>query len=619
MADSAINSHDPVASWDWARNFLTQAASGGESGALGTGAKHRWMSLNDLRSLLVELDNVVNDLTTTLPGKVLDARQAKVLSDAILLRELIANKVSAFQATPDDEHYPTEKLVKDALDLLTSRIDNILEGQDLDPNKDVEVLDARTSATTGMVYPTIGQRMDALDVRSAKIFGLDWNNSTDAYTRTDDAVGMTTSAPNGVSKIVSDFDDYYPWKGIKQVKVDGDKRILAYLGDALYDTVDGEYMTLVPQFWYQDYIDGTIRKVRIADMPLAGYKPAWLDKDGNPVQYRLIGRTPAGYDTELRSKPDMGVEVNRTYTSFITTAYAKGNGEWWLDDSATRHKLGLLMAVEAGDWDVKAKYGNGIQSGMPYGSGAAYLAVAATTSANTVTIPDTPTNFYVGMVVQIGTAYTNNSIAKDRKITDVTNNLDGTQTITVDGAPFNTAIGTSIATWGQPVPSEQIDALDGGSGYILQFGSSARSHVSYRGIWDLWGNVWSFTYGFARYDGRYYVCFDQSKYNVSDPRSNAGWFDTGKSVYIENGYQYTREPFVTDHGSVDFPTATGGGAGSATFYAAYLYYFNSTYSGVRILLSGGSWSYGGSVSLFCCDGSGAPGSSIRLIGSRLIA
>ena len=72
--EKAINSHDTVATWDWARNFLTQAASGSESGAIGTGAKHRWMNLDVLRALLVEVANVENNLATVVPGKVLDAR-----------------------------------------------------------------------------------------------------------------------------------------------------------------------------------------------------------------------------------------------------------------------------------------------------------------------------------------------------------------------------------------------------------------------------------------------------------------------------------------------------------------------------------------------------------------
>jgi hypothetical protein len=468
----------------------------------------------------------------------------------------------------------------------------------------------------------IDTRVSRLETQSLQIFGLEWDNDTDTYTRTDMAVGLNFGTPDGVNAIASDFDNYYPWKGIRQVKVDSNKNILAELGDSNYSSVDGEYMTLIPQFWFQDYIDvDNVRHIRIATQPVVGFYPAWLDKDGNTVEYRLVGRVPAGYDTELRSKPDMGVEVNRTYTSFITAAYAKGDGGWWLDDSATRHKLGLLMAVEAGDWDQKAKFGQGINSGMPYGSGSEFVCSVSQTGATSIIIPNAgATNMYVGMVMQIGTAYSNNSVAANRKITAIADYDASNKRITVDGVAFNSTAGTtSIVSWGQPVPSSQIDALGGGSGYILQFGSEARSHVSYRGIWDLWGNVWSFTYGFARYNGAYYVCFDQSKYNVTDPRSDAGWSYTGDGEYFDgNGYQLTRKPFVTDQGSVDYVIVIGGGAGSGTFYAAYVYNFTATYDGVRILRSGGVWDYGGSVSLFCCGGLSAPGSSLRNFGSRLI-
>jgi hypothetical protein len=130
--------------------------------------------------------------------------------------------------------------------------------------------------------------------------------------------------------------------------------------------------------------------------------------------------------------------------------------------------------------------------------------------------------------------------------------------------------------------------------------------------------VWSFTYGFARYNGAYYVCFDQSKYNVTDPRSDAGWSYTGDGGYISDGYQYTRKAYITDQGSIDYVIISGSGAGSGTFYAAYVAAFHATYDSVRILLSGGYWSYGGFVSLFFCNGSIAPGDSYRNFGSRLI-
>jgi hypothetical protein len=492
----------------------------------------------------------------------------------------------------------------------------------LDTLEGADTVEGSVAKSVKDAVDPIDTRVSRLETQSLQIFGLEWDNDTDTYTRTDMAVGLNFGTPDGVNAIASDFDNYYPWKGIKQVKVDSNKNILAELGDSNYSSVDGEYMTLIPQFWFQDYIDvDNVRHIRIATQPVVGFYPAWLDKDGNPVEYRLVGRVPAGYDTELRSKPDMGVEVNRTYTSFITTAYAKGDGGWWLDDSATRHKLGLLMAVEAADWDQKAKFGQGISSGMPYGSGSEFVCSVSQTGATSIIIPNAgATNMYVGMVMQIRTAYSNNSVAANRKITAIADYDASNKRITVDGAAFDSTAGTtSIVSWGQPVPSSQIDALGGGSGYILQFGSESRSHVSYRGIWDLWGNVWSFTYGFARYNGAYYVCFDQSKYNVSDPRSDAGWIYTGDGEYFDgNGYQLTRKPFVTDQGSVDYVIMIGGGAGSGTFYAAYVYNFTATYDGVRILLSGGSWSDGGNVSLFSCYGNYSPGSSYRSIGSRLI-
>ena len=55
--------------------------------------------------------------------------------------------------------------------LLDERIDNIIEGQDIDPNKDVEVLDARYSPVTGTTYANIGDRMEEGETRLATIEG----------------------------------------------------------------------------------------------------------------------------------------------------------------------------------------------------------------------------------------------------------------------------------------------------------------------------------------------------------------------------------------------------------------------------------------------------------------
>ena len=96
----------------------------------------------------------------TLKGTGWAGQTVKGNADAIALRELLANKVASFQAEPDDTHYPTEKLVKDALDLLDERIDNIIASSG---TSDTEVVDARLSGSTGVLYTLLKNRLDAME------------------------------------------------------------------------------------------------------------------------------------------------------------------------------------------------------------------------------------------------------------------------------------------------------------------------------------------------------------------------------------------------------------------------------------------------------------------------
>jgi len=62
----------------------------------------------------------IDNLESTETQKPLSANQGKVLNDR---KEDKSNKVTSFQATPDDMHYPSEKLVKDSLDAVEGRVD----------------------------------------------------------------------------------------------------------------------------------------------------------------------------------------------------------------------------------------------------------------------------------------------------------------------------------------------------------------------------------------------------------------------------------------------------------------------------------------------------------------
>ena len=466
--------------------------------------------------------------------------------------------------------------------------------------------DKATTYTKTEVDVTI----DALDARlvdaEAHVYGLKFNETTGVSTRLLDAVGKNISAPDGTQAIISDFDNLYPWSAMKHLKVN--MHGLEKEQDAHdYASFDGEVMTRIPEFWYLDYRKDGHRFMYISDKKKQGflYSPE-----------RKIASFPASkVGTEFRSRVGEAPQTNTSYDAFLEGFYAQGDGKWSMYDCL--HPLFLLTVIEAGHLNHKTAYGAGINSGMPYSSSESYKLTVATVDDNTLVLADAGQPFHVGMTIQVGTTYTNNSIAQNRVIIDVTR-LAGVLTITVDGAPFSAPVGSGVVSWGQPVPQDIFDIIGDGSGYIAQYGNQNMSHVCYRGIWDLWGNVWQFYAGFMRYDGRYYGCIDPTKYRVTDPRSAEGWVDLGIGDYSANGYQQIREGIQLDGQMIDVPILWGSVASSETFYSAYLYYFDATYSGCRVLMLGGAWLNGRDVSFVYSRGSYSPFHSDVYFGSRLI-
>jgi len=497
-------------------------------------------------------------------------------------KEPAANKTTIWAETPGDVKFPTEALV-----------------------------DARFTSIESVI---------------GHIFATDYRVSDGVCARALDSVGKTFAVHAGAydSSLVNDFDNCAPWKDIKQIKTDANGVLLAVFGDGVYDTLTtAEMYTRYSEYWLsiKPITINSVAYVRwaVSDVPRVGFfkAPMFANGDGTYNKYLYLGRGQASEESgALVTKPWLAHSRSRTLPTYLSMAAAKGDGKWGLYDYATMMSIYTLMVVEAGKMDVKSAYGQGIQSGMPYS--ASIVCTLAQTGANSIIIATTQaTNFYVGMMAQIGSAYTSQNIAANRYITLIEDMGDGNTRITVDGAAFNTALGNTIACWDQPVPLAQIDALHGGSGYITQFNSVYRSHVCYRGAWDLWGNLWQFVAGFYRKDMAVYVCFDPSKYTVTDPTLDAAWIYLG-TPNLTDGYQKTWTFVDTPYGMAGYPSATGGGAGSGTFYAAFLYYFNGTYMGVRVLRSGGSWYRGDTVSPLYWHGNYSLSDTSIDVGARLI-
>ena len=438
-------------------------------------------------------------------------------------------------------------------------------------------------------------------------YGIKIDETTGVVTRTGSAIGMSFGTPDGVNPITTDFDDVSIWKDIHAVKISLDGIVKEPTEDD-FDTFDGLNMVSIPQGFYikDERIDG-FRYVSVCDKQLVGYYP---------IKVKYLNAMMASDDGNgnLVCKPNLAPRANISYNTGNTIIKAQGDGNWSMYDITGNYIKWALSSIEAGSINHKESYGKGIQSGMPYGSTGYDIKIAST--GNTVTV-DSARPFYIGMMVQIGTTYYDQSIAKNRYITDIVDNGDGTQTLTLDGDAFTVTIGDTCVTWGQPIPQAQYDVMKNGSGYILQFGSIYRSHVFYRGM-PLHGNQWVLTDGFRRYDGEYYGCTDPQFYGASDIRTSEGWTKLGYNIQSANGYQKTRQAIKIDGGSIDVPVEWGNIASSETFYSAYLYGFSTAETGDKVLRLGGNWYSGSVVSPVCSVGNDSPSSSSFDVGCGLI-
>lgn len=156
-------------------------------------------------------------------------------------------------------------------------------------------------------------------------------------------------------------------------------------------------------------------------------------------------------------------------------------------------------------------------------------------------------------------------------------------------------------------------ALTGGTDGVVassgSMGTSSSHQFVYRGIEDLWGNVWQLVDGVNINDNQAWVCDDAAQYQsdvFASPYQRLSYVNADTNGYVkEMGFDPNR-PYA------QFPIALG--AGSTTYYSDY-YYQNE---GQRIARFGGDWAYGVYAGLSYWYPLSVSGSLHSSIGGRLL-
>lgn len=508
--------------------------------------------------------------------------------------DLSGNKVDKVDGKQlSTENYSTEE--KNKLNGIASGAQvNVLEnitlgGQKLTKNnktieiKDPEVTNARQSTIKDKTFASIDARIeeleadvDSIETTRGHVYGVRrkiTSNSSSAWERLFDSIGKVATATKNGGTVQNDFDSLAPWSDIKSCNYDlTTKKINAWFGDAnfKFDGTNGDVFTHIPKTYWKIYQENDYDYVLLADYPKAGF----MEVDGF-----FVGRYNGSVVNDvLHTYSGLVPTTSKNRGQFRTLANALGNNFSQLD---WRYLvLQMLYLVEYATYNSQSALGNGIQSRK-------YVKTIVAENNTNRAIIGSSSGYYVGQIIRIGTSDGGTQIADARKITAIAPyDEDGVTgaALTFDGAAVNIAVDNFVCTMAQI--TGQCDDLGMKSGCINNDGYHS---MIYRGVENLFANIWQFVDGINIKDRLAYICKDHSQYadNVfADPYKPLAYTNADANGYAKTLGLDVDEPFFR------FPTEVGG---STSTYMADYYYQNT---GNRVARVGGAFSYGASDGLW---------------------
>lgn len=459
---------------------------------------------------------------------------------------------------------------------------------------------------TNQIYVTEKEMREAIDEAISKkgnLYGIKRkvnDNTSPAWERIGDSIGLVAKATKNGETVQNDFDSRYPWSEIISYNYDViKKKINAYYGDPTFkfDGTNGEVLTRIPEFYWKREIINGYEYIYIADYAIAGF---------NKSEEFSVGRYDACIDEDgkLHSYSGYSPSTNKNITQHRDAAKLLSDEFCMID--YRYFMLQMLYLVEYANYNSQSQLGNGI-IGIRYNAND--KAIIAQERTNTIVIA-TNDYFKVGQQIAIGTTVDGVSICKDRTITKITeyskDTTEGTA-ITFDGDPVNIAIGNIIHACAQKEGG--CDSLGMKSGCLA---NDSQHAVIYRGIENIFGNVFNWIDGLNIQNYQAYICRNPKEY-ISDkfevPYIKLGYVNCNeKDMYIK------KLGFDEKNPDIALPIEIGGGAGSSSGMCDF--YYSS--EGNRVALVGGYFNSGSYAGLWywSCSYSSVP--SYLYCGARLL-
>ena len=459
---------------------------------------------------------------------------------------------------------------------------------------------------TNQIYVTEKEMREAIDEAISKkgnLYGIKRkvnDNTSPAWERIGDSIGLVAKATKNGETVQNDFDSRYPWSEIISYNYDViKKKINAYYGDPTFkfDGTNGEVLTRIPEFYWKREIINGYEYIYIADYAIAGF---------NKSEEFSVGRYDACIDEDgkLHSYSGYSPSTNKNITQHRDAAKLLSDEFCMID--YRYFMLQMLYLVEYANYNSQSQLGNGI-IGIRYNAND--KAIIAQERTNTIVIA-TNDYFKVGQQIAIGTTVDGVSICKDRTITKITeyskDTTEGTA-ITFDGDPVNIAIGNIIHACAQKEGG--CDSLGMKSGCLA---NDSQHAVIYRGIENIFGNVFNWIDGLNIQNYQAYICRNPKEY-ISDkfevPYIKLGYVNCNeKDMYIK------KLGFDEKNPDIALPIEIGGGAGSSSGMCDF--YYSS--EGNCVARVGGYFVYGSLAGLWYWSCGNSSVASGLICGARLL-
>lgn len=459
---------------------------------------------------------------------------------------------------------------------------------------------------TNQIYVTEKEMREAIDEAISKkgnLYGIKRkvnDNTSPAWERIGDSIGLVAKATKNGETVQNDFDSRYPWSEIISYNYDViKKKINAYYGDPTFkfDGTNGEVLTRIPEFYWKREIINGYEYIYIADYAIAGF---------NKSEEFSVGRYDACIDEDgkLHSYSGYSPSTNKNITQHRDAAKLLSDEFCMID--YRYFMLQMLYLVEYANYNSQSQLGNGI-IGIRYNAND--KAIIAQERTNTIVIA-TNDYFKVGQQIAIGTTVDGVSICKDRTITKITeyskDTTEGTA-ITFDGDPVNIAIGNIIHACAQKEGG--CDSLGMKSGCLA---NDSQHAVIYRGIENIFGNVFNWIDGLNIQNYQAYICRNPKEY-ISD-KFEVSYIKLGYVNCNEKDMYIKKLGFDEKNPDIALPIEIGGGAGSSSGMCDF--YYSS--EGNRVAHVGGYFSGGSFAGLWCWNCSNSSVTSYLTCGARLL-